>query len=215
MTAAAGPGHAGGPQVGGEAPTGHAAPRRGVGEWVLEAVVTVLLTVLVAVAGTVVHRMESGGLPLGITLGIALALSGAVLVRAVCGTTALLAYGALGIGVVLLMTYWGPGEDVLVTSTPRAMLWILTMPLAAAIGWAAPRAWFSSSSVRFGHRRAAGTTGHDDERRDAPAHVDGGAGRDTRPHGEVQVGTDASAGTGTDASAGTPAVSDEGAGTQR
>ncbi|MGC5617209.1 hypothetical protein [Georgenia sp. Z1491] len=159
MTGAEGADLSAGASTPGATPATPAAPARSPGERLLEAVVTVLLAVLVAVAGTVVHRMEHDGLPLGVLLGIALALTAAVLVRAVAGTVALIVYGACGIGVVLLMTYWGPGEDVLVTSTPRAMLWILTMPLAAALGWAAPRSWFSADRVRIRPRRSAGSRG--------------------------------------------------------
>ena len=150
------------------------AQRRGLGERLLEVVVAVLLTALVALAGTVTHRMEVDAFPLGIVIGILLALTGAILVRSVSGTSALLVYGGLGIGIVLLMTYWGPGGDVLVTSTPRAMLWILTMPLAAAIGWAAPRGWFGQDPVRLGRRRSGRT---DEAERDA----DGPDGVGTRP----------------------------------
>ncbi|MGO1173565.1 MAG: hypothetical protein ACTMKU_04605 [Actinomycetaceae bacterium] len=163
----AGPGHDAAEQVDARA------DGPGTGERILEVVVAVLLTVLVAVAGTVAHRMEQGGFPLGIVLGRALAVVGAVLVRSVSGTAALVLYGGLGLAVVLLMTYWGPGGDVLVTSTPRAMLWILGMPIAAAIGRAAPRAWFSSRPVRLGRRSAVADDVRTDGVRADDARADG------------------------------------------
>jgi hypothetical protein len=147
------------------APAGDARPvRRGRGERILEVAVVVLVTVLVAGLGTVAHRLESGPVPLGILLGIVLALSGGILVRALTSVRALVGYGVGGLAVVLLMTYWGPGGDVLVTSSPRAMLTILTMPLAAAVAWAAPRSWFSDREVSFRRRRVVDRPTPDDDR---------------------------------------------------
>jgi hypothetical protein len=143
------------------APAGDARPvRRGRGERILEVAVVVLVTVLVAGLGTVAHRLESGP----VLLGIVLALSGGILVRALTSVRALVGYGVGGLAVVLLMTYWGPGGDVLVTSSPRAMLWILTMPLAAAVAWAAPRSWFSDREVSFRRRRVVDRPTPDDDR---------------------------------------------------
>jgi hypothetical protein len=136
------------------APAGDARPvRRGRGERILEVAVVVLVTVLVAGLGTVAHRLESGPVPLGILLGIVLALSGGILVRALTSVRALVGYGVGGLAVVLLMTYWGPGGDVL-----------LTMPLAAAVAWAAPRSWFSDREVSFRRRRVVDRPTPDDDR---------------------------------------------------
>lgn len=156
-----------GPEVTGvPVPERDAAPvRRSRGERILEVAVVVLVTVLVAGLGTVAHRLEYGPVPLGILLGIVLAVSGGVLVRALTSVRALIAYGLGGLAVVLLMTYWGPGGDVLVTSSPRALLWILTMPLAAAVAWAAPRSWFTDREVTL-RRRARSAAPTDDG--DAP-----------------------------------------------
>ncbi len=99
----------------------------------------VVLGVVVAVAGTAVHRAHQ---PLGLVLALAIVLSAAVLARAWTGWRGVLLLTlVLGLG-VLALSRPGPGGDVLVPAQRIGYLWLGGVALAP-LSLVLPRRWFS------------------------------------------------------------------------
>lgn len=104
---------------------------------------SVLLGVVVGVIGTGVHRANQ---PWGLVLAYLTVVSAAVLARAWARRLAMTAYGLGLVAIVLAMTFWRPGGDVLVTDEPIGYAW-LAAPVLVAVVAMLPARLFSDSPM--------------------------------------------------------------------
>lgn len=104
---------------------------------------SVLLGVVVGVVGTGVHRANQ---PWGLVLGYLTVVSAAVLARAWARRLAMTAYGLGLLAVVLAMTFWRPGGDVLVTDEPIGYAWVAA-PVLVALVAVLPARLFSDRAI--------------------------------------------------------------------
>ena len=113
----------------------------------------VVVGVVMALLGTVVHRYAIGDWPVGILLGLAGVLAGGIAARAVAGANGLL---VVVIAVVLTsqaMTFVRPGQDILVTDQPIGYVWLFGAPAVCLVAAFLPRRWFADTRVRVGATR--------------------------------------------------------------
>lgn len=106
-------------------------------------VVAVVLGVLVAGCATLLHRAEAAGLPAGLLAALATVLVGAVLARAVADGAGVFLYGLATLLTILLMTYYVPGGDLILTAEPVSYAWIVGAPVVAAAAMLTPRSWYA------------------------------------------------------------------------
>ncbi|MHB1063053.1 MAG: DUF6113 family protein [Georgenia sp.] len=111
------------------------------------AAVVVVIGGLVAASATLVHRSEVAGLPVGLVAAFATVLVGAVLARAVGDGVGVFLYGLAALLTVLLMTYYVPGGDVILTSGPVSYAWLLGTSVATAAVALTPRSWYADAPV--------------------------------------------------------------------
>ena len=115
---------------------------RGLGRWLA----VVALGVLVAVAGTVLHRAAP---PWGMALCLALVLSATVVVRAWAGLLPVVGYAVGWLVVVQVLSLSGPGGDVLVPgSDALGYVWGIGGMVAIGVGCFLPGRWFRDVPVR-------------------------------------------------------------------
>ena len=118
-----------------------AAPSPATRAW--QIVGSALLGVVVGVLGTAVHRANQ---PWGLVLAYLTVVSAGVLARAWARRLAMTAYGLGLLGIVLAMTFWRPGGDVLVTDEPIGYAWVAA-PVLVAVVALLPRRLFSDSPM--------------------------------------------------------------------
>lgn len=106
---------------------------------------SVLLGMVVGVVGTGVHRANQ---PWGLVLAYLTVLSAGVLARAWARRLAMTAYGLGLLAVVLAMTFWRPGGDVLVTDEPIGYAWIAAPVLVAVVALLPARLFSDSPMVQ-------------------------------------------------------------------
>ena len=85
-------------------------------------------------------------------------LVGGVVARALMDMGGVVLYGLAAILTSQVMTFLGPGGDVLVPSGPPSTVWLLGLPVAAALAAVTPRSWYADlpAGVRHhGRRRGA------------------------------------------------------------
>lgn len=114
---------------------------------VTAAVSAVVLGVVVAASGTLIHRWETASLPGGLVLALAAVVLGAVVARALADGGGVALYGLAAILTSQTMTFFGPGGDVLVTAGPLSNVWLLGVPVAAALAALTPRSWYADAPV--------------------------------------------------------------------
>ena len=121
-------------------------------------VAVVLLGVVVAGCGTMLHRWQLGTVPLGVGLALLMVLVGGVVARALMDMGGLVLYGLAALLTSQVMTFFGPGGDVLVPSGAPSPVWLLGLPVAAALAGVTPRSWYADlpAGVRH-HGRRRGT----------------------------------------------------------
>ena len=120
------------------------------GSGVTGLVLCAVLGVIMGLLGTVMHRYELGGWPLGMALALAGVLAGAVLARTVARSGGLL---VTGLGVVFAtqaMTFMRPGGDVIVTGEAIGYIWLFGAPAMCFVAGFLPRRWFSDKAARSG-----------------------------------------------------------------
>lgn len=106
-------------------------------------VVAVVIGILVAGCATLLHRAEVAELPVGLVGALVTVLVGAVLARAVADGVGVFLYGLATLLTVLLMTYYVPGGDLILTAEPISYAWIVGAPVAAAGAMLTPRSWYA------------------------------------------------------------------------
>ncbi|KAE8764265.1 hypothetical protein [Georgenia thermotolerans] len=115
----------------------------------------VLLGVVVAGCGTMLHRWQLGAVPLGVGLALLMVLVGGVVARALMDMAGVVLYGLAAVLTSQVMTFLGPGGDVLVPSGAPSSVWLLGLPVAAALAAATPKSWYADlpAGVRHPARR--------------------------------------------------------------
>ncbi|TRW44672.1 hypothetical protein [Georgenia yuyongxinii] len=109
------------------------------------AVAAVVLGVVVAACGTLVHRWEVASLPGGVILALVAVMLGAVVARALADGGGVALYALAAILTSQTMTFFGPGGDVLVTGGLLSNVWLLGVPVAAAAAAVTPRSWYAGA----------------------------------------------------------------------
>lgn len=105
-------------------------------------VLTAAAGLAVGFAGTLVHRLEAGDLPIGILLAVLTVAVGSVLARALARGRGILAYLAASFLATQLMTFVRPGGDVLVAGQLIGYAWLVAQPVAALAALVTPRRWY-------------------------------------------------------------------------
>lgn len=106
-------------------------------------VAAVVLGVVVAVAGTLVHRWDAAGWPAGLLLALATAALAAVAARAGAGGAGVVLYGLAALVTSQVMAFVSPGGDVLVTDEAIGYGWLLGLPLSTVVAALTPGRWYS------------------------------------------------------------------------
>src|SRR5690625_398967 len=107
-------------------------------------VLCVLLGLVVAALGTVVHRYASGGVPVGLILALLAVLTAATTARALRGGRGLFLAAAAAVGTSQVMAFVRPGGDVLVTNEAVSYAWLFGVPIACLLALLLPRRRFAS-----------------------------------------------------------------------
>lgn len=112
---------------------------------------SVLVALVVAVCGTAVHRLtvQAGAteLPVGL-IGAGLMLASAsVALRSAAGRQGVLVLLLVVTSAVLVLTYAGPGEDLLVTDDGLSRAWLIVAPCTPIVGALVPRSWLTEDRV--------------------------------------------------------------------
>lgn len=95
-----------------------------------------------ALAGAVTTMMHRAVPPWGLLAGIAVLYAGMVLARSLGERWATNGFGAGALAVVLAITAWRPGDDVIIVQDALGLGWLAGVFAAVLAGLLAPRAWF-------------------------------------------------------------------------
>ncbi len=108
-----------------------------------------LLAAVVAVCGTAMHRLTLGGsgFPVGLIVAALLLMATSVALRAAAGRGGVLVLVLVVTVGVLVLTYAGPGEDLLVTDDALSRAWLVVAPCSPVVGALVPRAWLTEDPV--------------------------------------------------------------------
>lgn len=107
------------------------------------AVVAGLLTgVMVGIVGTVFHRYQWNGLPLGVVVALVAVVTAIAFTRALGGMAALAGFVVTTLAAVAAMTWLTPGADHIVLPDAVGITWGVGVVLACALGLALPRHLF-------------------------------------------------------------------------
>lgn len=98
--------------------------------------------------GTVVHRYELGGWPVGVALGLLGVLAAAVAARAIAGGGGLLLAVLAVVVITQAMAFLRPGGDVLVTNEVISYVWLFGAPLMCIAAAFLPARWFADGEGR-------------------------------------------------------------------
>ncbi|MFC7404985.1 hypothetical protein [Georgenia alba] len=100
---------------------------------------------LVAVAGTLLHRWSHQGFPEGLVIAFLVVLVGSVFARAAADRLGILLHVLAALLIALGLTYLAPNQDVLVTDDLISRIWLLGLPVAAAVAAVTPGAWYADT----------------------------------------------------------------------
>lgn len=119
-------------------------------------VAVVVLGVVVAVAGTLVHRWDAEGWPAGLLLALVTAALAAVAARAGAGAAGVVLLGLAAVVTSQTMAFVSPGGDVLVTDEVIGYAWLLGLPLSTVVAAVTPRRWYSGEPAALAPRGPRG-----------------------------------------------------------
>lgn len=106
-----------------------------------------MVGIVIAMLGTVIHRYDLVGLPVGLLIALAVTASAAVMTRAWADLPGLAGYGLGWIAAAQLLAITGPGGDVLIPGTqPIGYVWLYGGLALIAVAAFVPRRWFADTA---------------------------------------------------------------------
>ncbi|MFC4554101.1 PIG-L family deacetylase [Georgenia faecalis] len=103
---------------------------------------------ITAALGTVVHRFEWQGWPVGMVLALVSVLAASTAARAFAGYGGTIVATLTVVFTTQAMTFVRPGGDVLVTGEPMSYAWLLGAPVLALLPVVLPTRWFADARRR-------------------------------------------------------------------
>ncbi len=97
-------------------------------------------------AGAVTTTMHRALPPWGLLAGILVLVAGMVLSRSLGERPAMHGFGAGTLGIVLAVTAWRPGDDIVIVQDALGLGWLGGVFVAVLAGLMAPRRWFDDRS---------------------------------------------------------------------